>query len=95
MDRCLEVCLRTRALKLRSVNGRFFHFDCHVFSPFPVWPVPAWKPGERPLDFGLGPDPALLVELPCARQLHLVGGIGAGYSSPMSDGVKPCNGCRT
>jgi hypothetical protein len=36
------------------------------------------KLGERPLDLGLSPDPALLVELPRARQLDLVCGIGSG-----------------
>src|ERR1035441_5937665 len=35
-DGSFEVGLRTRALKLRSVNGRFFHFDCHASSPFRV-----------------------------------------------------------
>jgi hypothetical protein len=36
------------------------------------------KLGERPLRFGLSPDPALLVKLPSASQLDLVCGIGSG-----------------
>jgi len=36
------------------------------------------KLGEHPLRFHLRPDPALLVKLPRASQLDLVGGVGRG-----------------